>query len=248
MDENDKLDARLQALRGRRGQELVKGLVEEITGLNRDLAALKRELAALADYQAARDRWLVLDEAEAGVARLPRLVVIEPDQLLRPHDGFYGVEHATGNVPFRWTGPSTRFSFDLFIDRTHGADVRLEALNCIDYEIQKALLLMVDGEAAPITVAPREMGFVASARLPARAGGQATNLVFVLPAVLVPPESVDRRELGIAFGRLAAVARTAESDAQDREAKAAGLAVGQDRTDLDTLDIDTEELTSAAIS
>jgi len=219
MAESDNPDSRLDALLTKRGQELVKSLIEEFSALHRELALLKRELAALTEYQSARDRWLALEEAEAGTARLPRRVVIEPDQLLRAQDGFYGIEHTADNVAFRWTGPSTRFSFDVFIDRTYGADLRLHALNCIDYEIQKDLLLVVDGETMHMAIARQDMGFVASARLPPRADAEGSNLVFILPAVLVPPESADQRELGIAFGELAVVARTAESDAEDMRAR-----------------------------
>jgi hypothetical protein len=83
--------------------------------------------------------------------------------------------------------------------------------------------------------------------LPACAGSQGTNLVFILPAVLVPPESADRRELGVAFGRLAVVARTADSDAEDLRARAAEQAAAQQQTDTDALDAGAE-FTSAAIS
>lgn len=229
IDEN--LDTRLQTLLDKHGQELAEGLVEEVANLNRELAALRRELAALADYQAARDRLLVLETAAASNVRLPRVVVIEPDHLLRPQDGFYGVEYTAGTTPFRWTGPSRQFSFDLFVDRTYGADLQLDALSCIDFEVQKDILLLVDGESVPVVLVPHETGFVATARLTAREGPQSSNLVFILSAVLVPPESTDQRELGIAFGRLTVVARNIESDAQDEEARIAAATL--DRSDAE---------------
>ena len=248
MDESENADARLEALLGKRGQDLVRGLIEEFSGLHREIALLKRELAALTEYQSARDSWLTLEAAAAGNARLPRRVVIEPDQLLRQQDGFYGIEHTADNVTFRWTGPSTRFSFDVFIDRTYGADLRLDALNCIDFEIQKDLLLVADGETISLDITPQGTGFVASARLPARDGAEGTNLVFVLPAVLMPPESADQRALGIAFGRLVLVARTASSDAEDLQARSAEQAAAQPPVDTDALGADEEHFTSAAIS
>lgn len=215
------LDARLRALLDKRDQEFAESLVEEITNLTRELGALRRELAALADYQAMRDRILVLETAAASNVRLPRVAVVEPDQSLRPQDGFYGVEYTAGTTPFRWTGPSRQFSFDLYVDRTHGADLRFDALNCIDFDIQKDILLVADGESIPVSLTQQEAGFVITARLPSRKGQQITNLVFILPAVLTPPGSDDPRELGIAFRHLSVVARNADSDARDEEARAA---------------------------
>lgn len=218
MDENDAIGVRLQSLSSKRGGDLIRALIEEFASLNREIAGLKRELAALTEYQASRDRWLALEAAEARIARLPRLVVIEPDQFLRPRDGFYGIEHASDGTPFRWTGPSAQFSFDLFIDRIHGAHVRLDALNCIDYEAQKNLVLMADGEPATLNVTPTGTGFTATALLSARADALGTNLVFILPAVLAPPDSTDNRALGIAFGRLTVAASNVEGDAVDQVA------------------------------
>jgi hypothetical protein len=223
---DEELDARLRALLEKRDQEFAQSLVEEIANLSREIAALRRETAALADYQATRDRLLVLENAAASNVRLPRIAVIEPDQSLRPLDGFYGVEHTGENIPFRWTGPSRQFSFDLFVDRTYGADLKLEALSCINFEIQKDFLLVADGEPVPVSLSRQDAGFSATARLSARKGGQSSNLVFILPAVLSPPGSSDKRELGIAFARLAVIARDADSDAQDEEARA--IAEGQD--------------------
>jgi len=215
------IDARLQMLLDRRDREFAEGVVEEIGNLNRELAALRRELSALADYQAMRDRILVLETAAASNVRLPRVAVVEPDQSLRPQDGFYGVEYSGGTIAFRWTGPSRQFTFDLYVDRTHGADLRLDALSCIDFDVQKDILLVADGDSIPVSLTPQEAGFVVTARLPSRKGQQMTNLVFIVPEVLMPPGSDDPRHLGIAFQHLSVVARNADSEARDEEAIAA---------------------------
>jgi len=206
MDDREGVGTRARDASDGPKHDVVQDLVREVASLRDDVAALRRDLAALSDYQATRDRLLALGEARAAVARLPGFVAVEPDQLLRPQDGFYGVEHTADNIPFRWTGPSTQFSFNLFIDRTHGADLRLDALSCIDFGLQGRVRLLVDGETVPVAVNPQESGFVALAHLPARSGTSITNLVFVLPAVLVPPRSTDERELGIAFGHLSVTA------------------------------------------
>lgn len=211
------LEARLQQLIAKRGQELVRGLVDEVTHLHREIAALRRELAALTDFQAMRDRWLVVDGATAARAEhLPVSVTIEPDQLLHPRDGFYPLEYTGDGRAFRWTGPGPQFSFDIFVERAHGADLKLEALNCIDFEKQKDLMLLVDGQPVPFEMTQTGMGFEVAALLPARSEGLSTNLVFLLPAALPPPEGLDTRLLGIAFGRLDVVSRSkgAEPTAQ----------------------------------
>jgi hypothetical protein len=207
MSDTSDLEARLQLLLAKRGQELVRGLVEEVTNLNREIVALRRELTALSDYQNSRDRWLGVEGA-SHVARLPKSVIIEPDQLLRPRDGFYPAEYTSAGVPFRWTGPSPQFGFDIFVDRSRGADLKLEVLNCIDLEKQGHLMLLVDGEAAALDVEPvGTSGFNATAQLSQNLQGRGTSLVFVLPQVLPPPESKDARLLGVAFGRLTVTAR-----------------------------------------
>ncbi len=203
---NEEVDLRLQGIPEGSGRALVETLVKEVTRLHDEIAELKRCLAALSDYQASRDRLLALGEAQAVVSRLPRFVIVEPDQLLRSQDGFYGVEHTANGTPFRWTGPSASFSFNLFIDRTHGADLALDALNCMDFGLQRKIRLVADGEPVPVSIDPQEPAFTVLARLPERAGVSGTNLVFFLPATLVPPGSSDSRELGIAFGRLSVTA------------------------------------------
>jgi hypothetical protein len=215
MDDESSREARFQLLLSKRGQELVRGLVEEFSILSREIAGLKRELSALADYQEARDRWLVLDDLVEKNLHLPRIVVIEPDQLLRPRDGFYPVEYTSSGVPFRWTGPSVQFSFDLYIDRRHGADLRLEVLNSVDFSAQKNLTLLVDSTIVPLKITQEGNGFNASAVLPRSTEGRSTSIVFVLPAVIVPPESNETRSLGVAFGRLTVAARNADGAAPE---------------------------------
>jgi hypothetical protein len=202
------ISERLKHLLEKRGEELAQGVSDEFELLHRELAALKREIAALANYQSSRG--LVLEPPTAVVVpSLPKRVTIEADQLLRAHDGFYGVEHTSNGTPFRWTGPSVQFCFNVFVDRRNGADMYLLALTSIDFEIQKEMALIVDGETVPVSIEPDGAGFAVKAFLPPRGDHGATGLVFALPAVLVPPGGVDTRALGIAFARLSVAARKA---------------------------------------
>jgi hypothetical protein len=204
-DEGD-LEGRLQGLLAKRGQELVRGLIEEVMFLHREIGSLRRELSALSEYQAMRDRWLSIGDDAPTVMRFPRLVVIEPQEPLRASDGFYPAEQAGDGTPFRWTGPSAQFSFNVFVDRARGADLKLETINCIDTAVQKHVSLLVNGEPVPVDVVENGTGFIATASLPAHDDGRVTNLVFVLPAALSPgPE--DSRLMGTAFRRLTVAAR-----------------------------------------
>lgn len=217
--DNEEAGKRLTDVSGKGGEGLVQELTDEIASLNRELAALKSEVAALADFRSSRG--LVLEPPTVMAAQsLPQRVTIEADQMLRPHDGFYGVEHTSDGTPFRWTGPSVQFCFNVYVDRSNGADLRLFALTSIDFEVQKNIVLIADGETLPVNVEPDNGGFAVTAFLPARPDHGATGLVFVLPAVLMPPGGADGRPLGLAFGRLSIVARKAEamSGAQDRMA------------------------------
>src|ERR1700741_3611537 len=177
-DESD-LESRFQQLLARRGQDLVRGLIDEISDLHREIAGLRRELSALGDYQAMRDRWLSLEADAPRIVRFPRLVTVEPGQPMRAADGFYTAETSGGGIPFRWTGPSAQFSFNLFVDRTHGADCRFETINCMDAVVQKNMGLLVDGESVPLEVTVDEMAFIAPAALPPRADGRSTTQVFL---------------------------------------------------------------------
>jgi hypothetical protein len=206
--EDGYFNERLKSLLGKRGDELVEGCVDELGRLHRELALLKQEVSSLVNYETSRDLRLVA----SGISRpLPRTVTIEADQMLPLHDGFYSVEHTSDGIPFRWTGPSVQFCFSVFIDRSAGADVHLLALSSIDFELQKKLTLVADGKTIPVDVAPDSRGFAITAFLPPREDHGVTSLVFVLPAVLTPPNSSETRALGIAFARLSVTARMADS-------------------------------------
>jgi hypothetical protein len=208
MDDND-IGERLRHLQGKCPEELIQEFSGEFELLHRELAALKSEVAALANYNASRGLHLE-PPALMPVPSLPQRVAIEADQMLRAHDGFYGIEHTSDGIPFRWTGPSVQFCFSVFVDRSNGADLRLSALSSIDFDLQKDVSLIVDGETVPVNVEADDTGFSIVAYLPPREDRGATGLVFVLPQVLTPPGGADPRPLGIAFARLLVSARRAE--------------------------------------
>ena len=202
MAETASSNSRLSKLLEKRGQDLVKGIVAEFEVLQREVMGLRREVGALVAYQASRERWLQIGKGEQAGVVLPRSAVVDADQMLQFQDGFYQVEYTSKGVPFRWTGPSPYFSFEVFIDRSRGAELTLDILSSIDFDAQKDISLFTDGVKTPVKLVAGDPGFSITAVLPARIGGAGTNLLFVLPTTLKPGAG-EERALGVAFTRLA---------------------------------------------
>lgn len=228
MIDQDQAEERIQSLREMRGPNLVDALMKELSLLHAQVSQLQTEMAAYRDYQATKDRWLAIDSQKARV-QLPRVVAIDASQSLHPRQGFYGLEHSKRGVPFSWTGPSGHFSFDVFIDRSHGAELELRALGCIDFERQKNIRLLWNGEPVATTVIAKGGGLVLKAELPPRDDDRATNLVFSVPEVLQPADPADKRLLGIAFTSLCINALTEREPANDSRSKPDDIVVSLTR-------------------
>jgi hypothetical protein len=211
MDQNA-LDARLAEFRERHGKGLLEEFTQEFDNLHRELAILRQELCALAEYRSYR--------GTPEPAWMPESALIDPCRGLRRDDGFYGLEYTPDGTPFRWTGPTPEFRFDVLVDRAAGADLRLHALSSIDLETQGNMTLIADGEKIPVEVMREPPGLVLTAFLPPRPGNGITSLVFAVAAVLVPPGGKDLRPLGIAFAQLSVTARAARG----ADIAAAGIA------------------------
>jgi hypothetical protein len=202
MQDRDEAAERLQSLHELRGPDLVTALIKELGELHRHVVQLQREMTAYRDYQAARDRWLVIDTVQQSRVQLPKAVTIDASQSLHPRQGFYGLEYGARGTPFSWTGPAQNFSFDVFVERRQGATLELRALSCINFEKQKGIKLFANGEEVPTTVSRNGTGLLLNADIPARDDDRGTNLVFWVPAVLKPTGAGDKRTLGIAFSSL----------------------------------------------
>jgi hypothetical protein len=195
----------------KRGQP-TEEIAEELGTLQREVAKLREEIAALRRSGAGADLMGAhmgsqMGGTQGGGAQLPETVVVEADDQLGPQQGFYPLEHTEAGVPFCWTGPTAQFSFNVAVDRSSGADLQLDAINFIEFERQKNVLLLVDGVAVPVDVSYGGMGVVITADLPARMGNATANLVFILPAALSPANPADTRLLGLAFARLSVTPR-----------------------------------------
>ena len=178
-------------LLGKQGPELTEGIVQELEALHRELAGLREEVAQLRG-------------PSLGAADFPGVagpVVISAGEALGPEQGFYPPEQTASGAVFNWSGPSSQIAFDVAVDRPNGADVRLEAINFLDFDRQKDVKLFADGLEVPASVEKAEPGAVITATVPA-APGNKLQLRFLLPETLPPETPEDKRTLGLAFVRL----------------------------------------------
>jgi hypothetical protein len=173
------------------------GYAQAIEILKAELDRLREEVATL--HQAA---------ASQGGEQLPASAVVVADDSLTAEMGFYPVERTEDGVAFCWTGPSPKFTLDVAVDRFAGADLRLDAINFLDFERQKNIQLIVDGQATPTSVTRGGIGVIITASLPPRIGSEPSRLEFTLPCVLSPANTADTRQLGLAFFKLTMTART----------------------------------------
>lgn len=199
---------RLKALRVLEGPALIEALIGEIESLHGDLSAVTREVEVLRRYQVARQR-RIQEQSPAGVATpMPLSISIDAADLLYPEQGFYPLERNEAGATFRWTGPSPFFTFTVFVDRSAGAELKLEVLSLIDYERQKDIRLWVNGESVPSTISPSHEGVVLATQLPAAHDNEPVFLEFAVPEV-INPGGGEKRSLGVAFRALSITSRKA---------------------------------------
>jgi hypothetical protein len=218
-----------QALRSKRGPELLKGLVDELAKLHLLCAELGRLIQQLQVQQNFSRHLLALEAGADFGPRLPSQLEIYASQMLEPQQGFHSLEYDDNGVPFRWTGPQRQFSFLVNIDRDMPLIVELEAMWMLDESRQSDLNLMVDGSILPCRLRRAGSGYIGRALLPAAAEQGTTTLTFILPTTLRPDSTaIDQRQLGIAFRRLAI--RPPTSDAEAAEVSGASTAPGEAST------------------
>jgi hypothetical protein len=193
-----------QALRSKRGPELVKGLVDELAALHQLYGEIGRSIQQLQIQRNFTEHLLALEDVSNCGPRPPAQLDIYAAQLLEPQEGFHGLEYDDNGVPFRWTGPQRHFSFRVSIDREMPLAVELDVMCMMEEQRQRDLNLLVDGSLFPCRLQREGSGYVGRALLPAAAGQATATLTFIVPATLRPdPATRDQRELGVAFRKLA---------------------------------------------
>lgn len=186
------------AILDKRGPDLILSLVEEIANLNIRMELALRQIQALRSFESLKDHLITIDTTRTIDPR-PATLKLDASQLLSPSDGFYHLEYSVEGVPYRWTGPSREFSFNVFVSRTRPVDLALRATRLMDPKLQSAFILIADGDPMNMEFAEEGEKWVARTVLPARTDLGATHLTVVLPSIGRPLDSPDTRTLGIAF-------------------------------------------------
>lgn len=139
-----------------------------------------------------------IDISPAAGASLPHRVNLSATQIGDGGDMFHALEYDPQNRPYRWTGPNTRSSFAVLVDRSQPLILTLCMTAFVDRAKQSPFVLEVDGESFHPEIFEEAEGIMARLSLPPKPEAGPTTVTLVLPTVLQPNES-DRRLLGIAF-------------------------------------------------
>jgi len=202
----DKIISKLQSS-GRAEQNLI--LVREIADLRMQVAAIANSVSALASYQEIAEA-LHADESDAVHPKLPGHVHIDASQHLQLLEGFYALEYTEAGMAYRWTGPSRRFRFAVWIDRTVPVDVRLQVLFPGNPANVMNSRLLVGNIEFMLTYNDLQNVFAAEG-IPPRSFHGVTIFEFELAALVEDKDPNDQRELGIPFCAFVATARPTDT-------------------------------------
>lgn len=117
--------------------------------------------------------------------------------------GFHALEHDLKGSPFRWTGPSSQFKFELMIDRTRVCNAVLRMLNSGHLTLQylNSMRVYVDGKNVPATPKITELVELQFA-IPPRASSVSQSSIIIECPMWSPASaqnSEDTRMLGVPF-------------------------------------------------
>jgi hypothetical protein len=180
---------------------LLNSIAGELLRLHRAFDHVVARMHALEITQTIQDKIAAAHDASAFAA-LPTTVVIEASFTLPADSGFYQLEYDGRGTPFRWTGPDPAFFFEVFIDRTARASLRMHYIQVLVRDSQNSIACYVDGELIETTLTEVPNGYEIQGTLPARDTVGGTVVTFVCPGVSTPASfgnSPDTRQLGLAF-------------------------------------------------
>jgi hypothetical protein len=209
-----------QALREKKGPELLKGLVDELAALHRLCGELGGLIQQLQIQQNFSQHLFAFEDAADSVPQLPTRLDIQAAQLLEQQQGFYELEYDDEGGPFRWTGPQRHFSFRVNVDRRLPLAIELDVIWLVDEARQRDLNLLVDGNLLPFHLRRGGAGYHGRALLPPAERQAATTLTFVVPITL-QPSPADTCRLGIAFRKLTIRPAGSEGETLDDEQETA---------------------------
>ncbi|HJV70905.1 hypothetical protein [Ideonella sp.] len=172
-----------------------------LADLLQDMAALKRELDAIKLVQKSRD--ILLPQARTQYAGR-RKAVVEAGMPMPAEHGFYALERDGVGNPFRWTGPSTEFHFNLHLDRSVPLRFVLQ-MPLWGAEHAGGLRATCDEMTLPLLRRPGNRVLDFEGMLLPRESLGVTRLTFIANQVRTVPAESDEgapRQLGVPFLRL----------------------------------------------
>jgi hypothetical protein len=183
---------------------LVRSIAKELSQIQSAHNDLLGRMVAIESMQAVFDR-LYAQAATTVEAALPRSIQIRADEALPPSWGFWALEYEPEGTPFRWTGPSSVFSFDFSLDRSAPAAFTVEFGRMFDSSGVGELRCQVDGENVGASLFLTSHCHELRGIIPPRTHGGATTLAVTCPAMTSPAALLatdDHRSLGLSFRRL----------------------------------------------
>ncbi len=169
-------------------------LVREIAELRMQVQSMAQSMAAMASYQEIADR-LAPTQAETA---LPASVQIDASQHLQLLDGFYALEYSDAGRAYRWTGPSLRFRFGVWVDRSVPVNARLHVLFAGNPANIAGMHLSVDDVRCQVRFDDRQKVFVAT-NIPTRSFNGLSIFEYELAGHHPDKDINDLRELGLPF-------------------------------------------------
>ena len=181
-------------------ENLLASLASEFMLLHRGYLSLLARVNALEVSQTLLDQ--VAAPRTVAAEPLPRSVIIDAAFSLATEAGFHAVEYDQQGNQYRWTGPDSTFYFQILIDRSVPARLRLHGMRIYSEIPDQKIRCYVDGWDIEIDQVVVQGGFELQGTLPARHTPGGTAITFVCPALGSPADhgySDDKRRLGLAF-------------------------------------------------
>jgi hypothetical protein len=198
------VDSLLNRLDTSSSQKLLVSLASELLRVGRAHAALAARVSAMEVLQTTIDQ-ILATESEAESTIFPHKVVIEAASSLQNASGLFPLEHDSLGRAFRWTGPDTNFSFQLFFDRRTAAHFCLQFGAHVTRLPPEWMRCFVDGNEIVSVIARVPEGYELRGKIPARRYQGGTLLMFICPASAPSGENNpdgDPRLLGVSFQTL----------------------------------------------
>jgi hypothetical protein len=113
---------------------------------------------------------------------------------------WYSLEYDQARRPFRWTGPTKKFSVTLSANRTIAQRLTLRLFGVVDRSKQIPIIVEVDGSNYELELVNSPDGTLsAGVVIPPSTRTEPTTIFQFTVAAVLKPKGADRRLLGVAF-------------------------------------------------